>query len=205
MRKFLLSIAALLIVGVTTTQAQILKLGIMGGTNIHKLEFNQVQIGDATLSQVSDNQYGYQLGAALRISLPDFLQIQTELIFKESNSRLMVNNGSSTINTSMSMRTLELPIMVGFNIKAFRVFAGPVFTLSSDFVFTQKYNKMSAKMSDNTGFQAGLGFDLGKFFIDARYTCYSKATNLAIDVNDVSGNIKATSDQSLQFNFGLFF
>ncbi len=204
MRKILLSIAVLLVAGISTSQAQILKLGIIGGANTHTLEFSSVQVGDATLSQVADNQYGYQVGAALRISLPDFLQIQTELIFRESNSRLMVSNGS-IVNTSMSMQSIELPVMVGFNIKSFRVFAGPVFNISSNMIFTQKYNTISAKMKDNTGIQAGMGFDIGKFFFDARYTYYSDPTQIAINVNGDSGTIKCSKDNSFQLNIGLFF
>lgn len=205
MRKILLLIAALLIVGTATTQAQILKFGVIGGANSHALEFDAVKIGDATISQIDREQYGYQLGAVLRISLPSFIQIQTELIYKETNSRILVNNGSNVVSTSMSMSSWELPVMIGFNIRALRLFCGPVYRLSTDIDFTQKYNKMSATMSNNVGLQAGAGIDLGKFFIDCRYSTFYSDNKFALNVNGSSGIIKTTSDKSWIINCGLFF
>lgn len=196
----------MLVAVVTTSNAQVLKLGIMGGANRHTLEFNSVSFGSTTISEHPADQYGYQLGAVLRISLPDFIQIQTELIYQETSSRLYVNNGKYTTNTSMSMNSFEVPIMIGFNIKAFRVFAGPVFRLSSSMDFSQKYNSISASVDDdNIGLQGGFGFDIGKFFIDARYSSYSEATKIDFNVNGDKGTVKSTKDGSWQLNLGLFF
>lgn len=204
MKKILLSIAALLLVGLTSSQAQILKLGVIGGANTNSLEFSPVVIGDAVVSQNPESQYGFQLGAVLRLSLPDFLQIQAELIYKESNSRMMVEN-TRLVDTYMSFKTFEVPVMIGFNIKNFRVFAGPVYRLSSDVEFNQTYNTMSATFKNNIGIQGGVGLDLGKFFIDARYSKFADAPTFNLDVNGSSAIVKTSNKASWALNAGFFF
>ncbi|UKI39889.1 MAG: outer membrane beta-barrel protein [Alistipes putredinis] len=78
---------------------------------------------------------------------------------------------SGDSRTSVAVNRIELPVLVGFNISALRIFGGPVFRLSdseksSNSDFRVKFNDSAVAA------QFGIGFDIKKFFFDIRYTTY---------------------------------
>lgn len=76
----------------------------------------------------ADKDFGYQLGFLARFNLP-ILYIQPELMY---TSHRFTMNLEGDASAKVSMKNLELPVMVGMKIAFLRVMAGPVFNLMND-------------------------------------------------------------------------
>ena len=127
MRKLLLSLFFAILI-TASASAQIFKIGLRGGVNITNSSFNQISTGDYRINSLKSKP-GYQIALVSRISIPKFVQISPELQMIAHNYRYRVSGASSGV-VKMSVKRLELPVTVGFNISVFRLFGGPVFRLA---------------------------------------------------------------------------
>lgn len=108
----------------------------------------------------ADKDFGYQLGFLARFNLP-ILYIQPELMY---TSHRFTMNLEGDASAKVSMKNLELPVMVGMKIAFLRVMAGPVFNLMNDTKNKLKKTSM-AVTADITrplvSYQLGAGIELG--------------------------------------------
>ena len=152
------------------SQAQ---FGIKAGVNSASFNFDKAT--DATtneiLAQVKDAKWGFHAGVFYRLKLV-MLYIQPEAYFTSTGGKFSYNDGTAGALDeihSLDLNSLDIPILVGFELGPIRVNAGP----SGHLVLSSK-SDLDALKSDvkgmTWGYQAGLGFDLlGKLTFDARY------------------------------------
>lgn len=159
MKKSLVVILALvsMVMGVQTAKGQIFKIGAKAGLVIgsDKLSIDGVQS--------ASSMPGFEIGIQTQVKIPGLgLFIQPEFIYNwvktSFNSPTL---GPITSTTSQ----FDIPVMVGWKIAFFRVMVGPVFSFPSTSISWGK-----ADLSKyTTSYAAGIGVDLGRFTIDARY------------------------------------
>ncbi len=175
-----------------------LRIGFRGGVAVNTYSLDRITVNDTEISS-RPSSVGYQVGIAARLSIPHFLQIQPELVYH--SFKYNYNVGDS--RTSVAVNRIELPVLVGFNISALRIFGGPVFRLSdseksSNSDFRVKFNDSAVAA------QFGIGFDIKKFFFDIRYTTYFGKVRNKISVDKESRSAKVRDD-GFAFNIGFLF
>lgn len=187
-----------------TASAQMLRIGVRGGVNIADTRFDQVTLEGCRISRGQDSP-GYQVALVTRLTIPKFLQIAPELQFTSHDYSYRIS-GERYGDVKISVKRLELPVIIGFNISAFRLFGGPVFRLAHseqsnrrDLGFDVHYN------DSDVALMAGAGFDIGKFFIDARYVTYPRASYNLFTVDGSRRYVRMKRNWMWQFSAGLFF
>ena len=127
----------------------------------------------------ADKDFGYQLGFLARFNLP-ILYIQPELMY---TSHRFTMNLEGDASAKVSMKNLELPVMVGMKIAFLRVMAGPVFNLMNDTKNKLKKTSM-AVTADITrplvSYQLGAGIELGHIGFDVRYGGQFKRADMTV-------------------------
>lgn len=164
MKKYLLSAAILLFIGVSA-RAQF-SLGVKGGVN-----FSQIHSDNLRNSSVT----GYQAGLFARVGGP--LYLQPELYVSGTGGHFQSNDG--TYSGKVRFTNLNVPLLVGYRFGPknlnFRVMAGPIYTyvmntdrsLSDN--FSAAYHDFGNYRNSTLGYQAGVGVDLGAISADLRY------------------------------------
>jgi Outer membrane protein beta-barrel domain len=148
--------------GVSTTDVSPSDLGVRSGSDSFRLKLDNAG-------------YGYQFGVWARAKFLG-LYVQPELLFNSNKATYSLKRITGAAITD-SIRTesynrLDIPIMIGYQLfKTVRVNAGPIAHINigstSELTNTSGY---TAKFNTATwGYQAGVGFDLGKIGIDLRY------------------------------------
>lgn len=194
-----------LALGAGTVSAQVLKVGIKGGVNTTSYSFKSVTLGDMRVSPGSSSGVGYHLGLAVRLSIPKFLQIQPELLYSTRDYRYAIDSPGTLSRARFSAKRLELPVMVGFNIRAFRLYAGPVFQLTASVRESNAQGLEVDYHNSDIAIHAGVGVDIRKFFIDARYTTFTGNRYNQFTGQGVSKRVKITTDDQWYVSAGFFF
>jgi hypothetical protein len=177
MRKFIFSVVCCAI-AYLPLQAQSLKYGVKLGVSTTDVSPNDLGIksgSDSFRLKLDNAGYGYQFGVFARAKFLG-LYVQPELLFNSNKATYSLKSITGAAITD-SIRTetynrLDIPIMIGFQLfKTVRVNAGPIAHINigstSELTNTAGYD---AKFNTATwGYQAGVGFDLGKLGIDLRY------------------------------------
>ena len=108
------------------------------------------------------------------------LYIQPELMY---TSHRFTMNLEGDASAKVSMKNLELPVMVGMKIAFLRVMAGPVFNLMNDTKNKLKKTSM-AVTADITrplvSYQLGAGIELGHIGFDVRYGGQFKRADMTV-------------------------
>lgn len=182
------------------SQAQIINLGIKAGINIQDLNIKEFD-GSQTIQNINsgDQRTGFHGGAFVNINL-GILHIRPEFLYTYINHSITTTSFSQEVkNFDFQFNRFDIPILVGKRLGPLRLNAGPVmsYTIGSvDDAFDKGINDAT------WGYQAGIGLDLGKICIDARYEgSFSKITdNITIDGEDF-----ATDARNNQFLIGIGF
>jgi hypothetical protein len=166
MKKFLLSVALLVVIGISA-KAQF-NLGIKGGIN-----FSKIDADNLNRSTVS----GYQAGLFARVGSNFY--VQPELYFSSCGGDFDSNNNGTAYSAHVKFNDLNVPLLLGYrfgpNKINFRLMAGPVYTyaLSTDKTFsdnfTAAYQDFGRYKSSTFSIQAGAGVDIGSITADLRY------------------------------------
>lgn len=123
---------------------------------------NDVKSGDA--------QFGYQLGAFLRIQIPVIgIYVQPEALFSKQSSQVSVN----TQTADLTFNQIDVPVMIGFKLGPVRLNAGPSFRFLNGADLEVPGNPVEDVKqyykSSTVGYQAGVGIDISKFVLDLKY------------------------------------
>ena len=141
------------------------QLGVKGGMNLAKFKTK------GTFS--SDNQAGYYGGVWARIGAAG-IHVQPEAYLSGKKSTLITATGEEN---GVRFTSLDVPVLIGTKFGAagvgLRLNTGPVFTfmLDKDQNFGQAASSVfDGEFKDKTiGWQFGVGLDIGKLNVDARY------------------------------------
>lgn len=168
MKKYLLSLAVLLVAGISA-KAQF-TLGLKGGVSVSKLNTD-----DYAQSSIA----GYQFGAFARFGKGLFLEPEIYAGSKGGKFNYESNGTNAGGDAKVRFTTLDVPVLIGqsFGVSSLnlRVMAGPVYSYVLD-RNTSFSNNLGAAYKDlgdynnsTLGYQAGVGVDLGNIALDARY------------------------------------
>ena len=117
-----------------------------------------------------DAEFGYQLGAFLRVQVPLVgIYVQPEVLFSNPNSSLNYNSQKLDYNFNQ----IDVPVMIGLSLGPVRLNAGPSFRFMTGAEITDP-NGVVTDVKENyknstVGFQAGAGIDIWKLVFDLKY------------------------------------
>lgn len=168
MRKVLL-FAALLIVSLQGVQAKSpYEFGVKIGGLVNFSSFN-TNFKEVPNFNDKSTQIGFEVGVQNRINLPLNFMIQPELVYTRTTGKFDNDKGGLL---QVRSNFIEVPALVGWKVGLFRIMAGPTFRFNMDDVLTseREQSKIAPKLETFVmGYQAGVGVDLGRLTIDARY------------------------------------
>ena len=147
-------------------QAQFIEAGVKAGINVSTLS-KAPNLGDA------NSTTGFVFGGFVRTSAdgffiqPEVLLTQRRGVFADDSTKLTVTN---------TLTYLDVPLLFGYKVAVFRFSAGPNF----QFLMGANQSVSVASLKDpnfskdnfnaaTVGFQLGVGINLGKINLDARY------------------------------------
>ncbi|MBP3331031.1 MAG: PorT family protein [Tidjanibacter sp.] len=201
------TIMFMVLFGTLSATAQTVRFGFRGGANESHYSFDKFALDGNAVTPLRGAENGYQVGAVMRIQIPKFIHIQPELNYQVRNYTLLTSGDNfSGKRNEFKSTTIKLPVTMGFNIGALRLFGGPVFTLDSTVKNRDDAGEMDIEFDDSeVAFVVGGGFDIKNFFIDLRYTTFGGSTYSTISINDASYKAKVLTDELWELSVGFFF
>lgn len=154
------------------------RFGAIAGTSYYLLDKNdQASITendlDRFLINVKDADLGIHFGIMTQFQINNLL-LRPEFIFNSNTINYQVvdlQNSSANTIAKEKYQNLDIPIMLGYNLGGLRVMAGPVghvfITNKSELTKIENFSQDFSALT--IGYQAGLGIDIGNFWIDFRY------------------------------------
>ncbi len=145
--------------------AQSIEAGVKAGINVSTLS-KAPNLGDA------NSTTGFVFGGFVRTSAAGFF-IQPEVLLTQR--RGVFTDDSSKLTVTNTLTYLDVPLLFGYKLAVFRFSAGPNFqflmSANQDAPAILKDPNFSKNNFNSTsvGFQLGVGVDLGKINLDARY------------------------------------
>lgn len=145
-----------------------LQFGIRGGINGAHQQLPRIQLGDGIVT-AGAGKLGYEVGVALRLNLSKVLHLQSELNYNFVNYGYRISDISRR-DVTLRTERLEVPVQVGLQLGALRLFGGAMFRLAQ----TQHSNGPSTFKvrfnDDDIALTGGVGLNIRKFFLDFRVT-----------------------------------
>ena len=164
-----------------------LDFGIKAGVNYNSFNDLNITGGSFGTNEFVDskNSVGYHFGIFSQFNLTKFY-IRTELLYVH-NKGSFDSQFSNVSNFDLS--TLELPILVGYNIiKPLSFYIGPSLIYSLDSNFSDFFD-LTIENDLSVGFNIGANFVVDKFGIDLRYSSgFSENTASYLDDIPLDGN-----------------
>jgi len=177
MKKLILILAASFFL-VQFADAQMFSFGIKGGLGINQLKVSDLtDLGsgaDVYDLVTGENVMGYHVGIQTRIKIA-MLFIQPELYFNDAGGTVeKVADGGVNELLNVDFKRIDLPVLVGVKFGPMRLGVGPVgsYVVKESVIHDIAELEPDYSVFTNSmtwGFQAGLGLDLSKISIDARY------------------------------------
>jgi hypothetical protein len=163
MKKIIASL--LVIFFAANVQAQSLEAGVKAGINVSTLS-KAPNLGDA------NSTTGFVFGGFVRTSAAGFF-IQPEVLFTQR--RGVFTDDSTKLTVTNTLTYLDVPVLFGYKLAVFRFSAGPNFQFlmsanqdAPDILKDPNFSKDNFNAA-SVGFQVGVGVNLGKINLDARY------------------------------------
>jgi len=213
MKKIVL-ILAISFAMVSITRAEIFQFGLKAGLGYSKLKISDITgVGsgqDVYNLATGDGVMAYHVGIQTRIKLA-VLFIQPELYFNDGGGSVeRIETGGASELMHLDLKSFDLPVLVGVKFGPLRINAGPVgsYVLTEESIALEvnnaidDYTVYTSGMS--WGFQAGLGLDLARFSIDARYEGALSKLGDSFTVGGQDFNLDARPSQWV-FSLGFWF
>jgi hypothetical protein len=206
MKKLLLTTLSLFIINICSAQFGI-KVGL-ASTQVDTVLYTVKNPNDTFNIGLRDIKSTLQFGIFYRIKSGN-LFVQPELIFNSNQTDYSVNSlmGTSTsVLKSEKYQYLDIPIIVGIKSGILSFQAGPVghvfLNNKSDLIDFKNYSQNFSTIT--MGFQAGLGINIWKLSIDARYE--GNLTRYGSHINFGNTNINFSNKPArLQLQLGFKF
>ena len=154
-------------------------IGLKGGINSSKITTDNYSGQGVTFNDFkSDAKSGFNIGAFARLGTKIYLQ--PELLYCVKNSQSSNSAGTATTNQSVKLKTIQVPILLGFKLidlklASIRAFTGPAMSIPMG-NSNVNYDNVSGKVFDTKNYksniwdwQLGAGVDVGMITLDCRY------------------------------------
>lgn len=200
MKRYVIFLMALFIV--TTSGFSQIRLGIRGGVYSTRFKSQEYNIGGYKVKFPGNPSMGYHVGVIAQAGIGDVF-IQPELLFCSISNNLDV--GSEL--TRLELNKIDLPVMLGYKYRSFKIQAGPVASVlindKSEFTkLTSNYDLLMQRAT--IGFQAGFGFDLSQLSLDFKYEGNLSKLATGIEIGNELVEFNPRASQFI-FSIGLFF
>ncbi|MFN3444669.1 MAG: porin family protein [Bacteroidia bacterium] len=146
-------------------QAQSIEAGVKAGINVSSLS-KAPNLGDA------NSTTGFVFGGFVRTSAAGFF-IQPEILLTQR--RGVFTDDSTKLTVTNTLTYLDVPVLFGYKLAVFRFSAGPNFQFlmganqdAPDILKDPNFSKDNFNAA-SVGIQVGVGVNLGKINLDARY------------------------------------
>jgi len=218
MKKILL--LTLIAVSCTSLFAQqkLFTVGLRAGVNLSQVAGNDLSLSSGgknfSFRNNDTRAYGFVGGIFMRFGKSVFIQPEILLSQKGGKFDVFEDGKANGRKVDFNLTNLDLPVLLGVRIgNVLRINAGPVatFRLSDSGNLGDSIREYQGQSTDEIfrkvilGYQAGVGFDIGKLNIDLRY---EGNVNDVVDVKfkDASTASKfAAKGNSLQATLGFNF
>lgn len=176
--KRILLILSVVLCGFATVRAQSLfQFGIKGGLLINSSDLKYTFSGSSERYDESSTKPGFELGFQARLRLPAGFLLQPEIVYSRTSGSFPIdetNGGGGQYGDELKVRSnwIEVPVLVGWKFSIVRLMAGPSFRFPMDEVMNagMKEAKVAPRLQNFVmGYQAGVGVDLGRLTVDARF------------------------------------
>ncbi len=177
MKKILLA-ACIILGGFSGVRAQSLfQFGVKGGLLVNSSDLKYTFSGNRERYDKSSTKPGFELGFQARLRLPLGFLLQPEIVYSRTSGTFPIdetNGGGGQYGDKLKIRSnwIEVPVLVGWKISIVRLMLGPSFRFPMDEVMNAGVNeaKVAPRLQSFVmGYQAGIGIDLGRLTVDARY------------------------------------
>ena len=172
MKKILALLSALLFF-CGGASAQRFRIGLRGGISTVKQHFDRVYIGDRSVAP-GKAQVGYEAGLVLRLNITRHIHLQSELNYAFANYDFRLGNSR---DRDLRIRTerFEIPVQLGLQFGAFRLFGGAGFRVSQSGRSDDSQQLKVRFNDDDIAVMGGVGFNIRKFFFDFRVSGYPRS------------------------------
>lgn len=177
MKKILLA-ACIILGGFSGVRAQSLfQFGIKGGLLVNSSDLKYTFSGNRDRYDKSSTKPGFELGFQARLRLPMGFLLQPEIVYSRTSGTFPIdgtNGEGGQYGDKLKIRSnwIEVPVLVGWKFSIVRLMLGPSFRFPMDEVMNAgaKEAKVAPRLQSFVmGYQAGIGIDLGRLTVDARY------------------------------------
>ena len=208
MKKTLLAFFAAMMLTIAPANAQ-LQWGILVGTNLSKVHFSK-EMKKNLNNLKSSNTSGFYFGPKVNFTLPIVgLGADAALLYSQKRLEIEGNNGTNTVSSSSTFRSLEIPINVrytyGFSsLAAVYLATGPQFGFNlgnRTWDFKSVDSSLEAlkfkKKNMNTSWNIGAGvklinhLEVGLLYNFSISKYYKKAAGEGYDFNGNSFQVQA--------------
>ena len=204
MKKILTVVA---VIFMTTALSAQTKIGFRAGVGLSELRFNPVKLNGLSIATDPSDAIDFHTAIVLNLQIPGFLFLQPELQFNTITSKFYVTQSSyGQTKLSYTRTSLQVPLLVGFNIGFLKFNAGPVFNLTSS--DRTSVNHLGVKINTKKvpiGYQLGAGIRLGNMTIEARYASVMEKSKYTFTHKGSSKTVTPKDDYQLLFSVGFLF
>lgn len=149
-----------------TASARRFQAGVRGGINTAQHDFDPVRIGSSVI-RAGSARIGYETGFVLRLNLSKHLHLQSELNYSFVNYNFRIG-GLYDRDVRLRTERFEIPVELGFQFGAFRLFGGALFRVA-DSERSSVPRLLRVDFNDEKiGIVSGIGLNIRKFFLDFR-------------------------------------
>lgn len=152
-----------------------LSFGPRAGVSSSKIQVDRVMDynGDQFTYATDKARLGFHAGLFARLTISSFY-LQPEVLFTSSGGKILVSSNNLGDDVQeLTYNKLDVPLMLGIKLgDFFRIQAGPKFSLllSEDARQSDLFPEIKQNYKNSTiGYQAGIGFDIWKFYLDFKY------------------------------------
>ena len=202
MKKLFLTI--LLVASISAVNAQVFNFGIKGGLNYNSNGNLKTDLTNIRVS--SDQETGYHIGILTEVKLPLWLYLRPELYYTHTKSSYSKEN----VKADLTMDKIDAPILLGLRfLKIGRIFVGPSFhyIMNTKLKGSDIIDDLKKVSSDDftVGAQFGLGLELGRIGVDARWESgLSDSEVKYVDKNFDLGGLNIDTSQQ-QFILSIYY
>ncbi|MDE6139592.1 MAG: PorT family protein [Alistipes sp.] len=204
MRKILLFVLGVAC-SLTVANAQFLHVGLRGGLNLSDVAFSGFSLDDATVSK-GRTKCGYQAAFMMRANLTRHLNLQAELEYSCAINSYDINRGSYVRSTNIQLRRLMLPVELGLQFGAIRLFGGASFSLG-DWTGNSHASVLAVDYDlPDVAIVGGLGVHFRKIFLEARVQSSAKSSQYYLyRIGSTVRSVKIKRNLLWSFSAGFFF
>ncbi|MEY4538387.1 MAG: hypothetical protein RLZZ306_144 [Bacteroidota bacterium] len=218
MKKLLLTAIVAMSCMTTFAQDKLFTVGLRAGVNLSQVAGNDLSLSSGgknfSFRNNDTRAYGFVGGIFMRFGKKVFIQPEILLSQKGGKFDVFEDGVAEGKKVDFNLTNLDLPVLLGVKIgNVLRINAGPVatFRLSDSGSLGDSIKEYQGESANEIfrevilGYQAGVGFDIGKLNIDLRY---EGNVNDVVDVKfkDASTASKfAAKGNSLQATLGFNF